>query len=169
MKILNLIRDAIGKVSDLSGILAGISIFLVSIFITWGVIARYFLFPSHWVEPVSVYMFIAAAFLAMPYAMKKMDHIRVDLIVSKLPGNLARITDTITLTLAVVFFFYLTWRGFELASSSYTRNTKDLSIIQVPLWIPQIFLAVGSILLTLSIIRQIIIIWTERDYEKEVE
>lgn len=166
MKALIIIRDSIGRVIDFAGALAGILILLVSIFVTWGVIARYFFLASHWVEPVSVYLFLASSFLATSAAMKKMEHIRVDILIHTFSPIMKKVTDTITTFIALLFFSYVSWRCFVMFKNSYDRESTDLSILEVPLWIPQIFVFIGLVFLCLAILRHIIVIWTVNNYDR---
>src|SRR4051794_29907929 len=113
MKSINAISKAIGKLLNLAGILSGFIIVFVSIFVTWGVIARIFHIEAHWVEPVSVYMFVASSFLATSYAMKNLEHIRVEILVQNFSLKVRKILDTFLMILSFFFFSYVTWRAFE--------------------------------------------------------
>lgn len=147
------------RVIDAAGALAGISVFLICFAVTWGVIARYFHIGAHWVEPVTVYMFIAASFLAASYAMKKNEHIRVDILLGKLNPGMKRMLETLLMSVSLALFLYISKLAFDMFQQSLTFNTKDLSLLQVPIWIPQAFVFIGFVLLVLSIVRRILVIW----------
>ncbi len=152
MKGLVIVNNIISKILSLSGILAGIMIVIIGFIVTWGSIARYMLISSLWVDPVSVYLFIAASFLGTAYAMKLREHVRVDIIIRLLPPKYKLSLDIGTSLLALLFFSYLTWQSFLMTMNSFHENITDLSLLRIPLWIPQSFVPLGALVLCLGII-----------------
>ena len=100
---MNKVIKTIDYIIDLSGIFASLCIFFTCFFVSWGVIARYFYISAHWVEPVTIYMFIATAFLTISYTMKKNEHVRVDILTSKLSDKTQKILETILMSFCVIF------------------------------------------------------------------
>lgn len=152
---------------DLAGILASIFIFLTCFFVTWGIIARYLFISAHWVEPATIYMFIAISFLTISSTMKANEHVRVDILTSKLPKNMGKVLDTCLMLFCVVFFTFISVVTYEMFLNSWTLKTKDLSILQVPIWIPQIFVFIGWGIFVLSLLRYIWSIWFEEVTDKD--
>jgi C4-dicarboxylate transporter DctQ subunit len=152
MKTLRLIHRSLGNLLNLSGILAGTAICAIGFSVTWGAISRLLYMPAHWVEPFSVYLFIAASFLGAAYAMKKGEHIKVDILTRRLPEKVRAGVEMFTSLLAFIFFAYLTWHSTMMAHRSFLRETTDLSLLEIPIWIPQSFVPLGSILMCLSLI-----------------
>lgn len=165
MDFLNLIRNGIGKLLEFSGLLAGLMLVIISLMITWGAIARYMLMPAHWVEPFSIYLFIASSFLGAAYAMKKKEHINVDILIRLLPTKVRKVIELLTSIVALCFFIYLTWRSFEMIQQTFNIGTTDLSLLQIPLWIPQSFVLLGAILMCLSLIWHMINIFLNEEPE----
>lgn len=164
MKGIGIVIKGIDRLLNFSGIVAGISILLITFCVTWGVIARLFYIDASWVVPVSVYMFVAASYLATSYAMKNLEHIRVDILVQQFPIKIRKVLDTALMLLSLLFFSYITLRTFDMFQNSLARKTTDLSLLQVPIWIPQIFVFVGFVFLCLAIIRHIMMTWTNEGY-----
>lgn len=158
---MNKVIKTIDYIIDLSGIFASLCIFFTCFFVSWGVIARYFYISAHWVEPVTIYMFIATAFLTISYTMKKNEHVRVDILTSKLSDKNQKILETILMLFCVIFFIYVAKSSYDMFFNSWKLKTKDLSIIQVPIWIPQIIIVIGLFVFVLSIIRYIYSLWFE--------
>lgn len=146
---------------SLTGIIASIFIFLTCFIVTWGIIARYFHISAYWVEPTTIYMFIAISFLTISSTMRANEHVRVDILTSKLPKQAAKILDTCLMLFCVVFFTFVTVVTYDMFLNSWTLKTKDLSILQVPIWIPQLFVVIGWCVFILSILRYIWSIWFE--------
>jgi len=163
VEIVKLFLTAVDKIIDFSGVIASVCIFFISFFVSWGIIARYFHLKVYWVEPVTVYMFIAASFLTIAYTMKENEHIRVDILISQLPTKVAKVLETILMIICLVLFIYVTKISYDMFANSLSMQTKDLSIIQVPIWIPQIFVVLGWAVFVLSLIRHIILIWVDEE------
>lgn len=164
MKGISIFIKGIDRILNFSGIVAGISILLISFFVTWGVFARLFHIDAAWVVPITVYMFVAASYLATSYAMKNLEHIRVDILIQQLPSNVRKILDTILMLLSLLFFTYVTMKTFDMFHNSFSRKTTDLSLLQIQIWIPQIFVFLGFVFLCLAIIRHILMTWTAEGY-----
>jgi C4-dicarboxylate transporter, DctQ subunit len=152
MNSLIFINRMIEKLLDLAGILAGILIAIIGFMVTWGAISRYLFIPSHWVEPYSIYLFIASSFLGAAYAMKRGEHICVDILISSLSDSKKKVVNIFTSILALAFFSYLTWRSAAMVTHAYHAKTTDLSLLEIPLWIPQSFVFLGAVLMCLSLI-----------------
>lgn len=167
MSFLTSIKNIIEKLLDLAGILAGILIAIIGFIVTWGAISRYLFIPAHWIEPYSIYLFIASSFLGAAYAMKKGEHINVDLILNLLPALARKVVNILTSTLALIFFIYLTWRSAVMVRGAFEAQTKDLSLLEIPLWIPQSFVLLGAALMCLSIIWHMMNILTGANTDKK--
>ncbi|WP_138416338.1 TRAP transporter small permease [Aquibacillus sediminis] len=166
MKVLIVLKKFLSSLLDLSGIIAGFIIAIVGVMVSWGVIARYFFIPSYWVEPYSIYLFIGASFLGAAYAMKKGEHVKVDILIRVLSPVVRKGVDLLTASLAFVFFIYLTWRSTLMVKHSYQSKTTDLSLLEIYVWIPQSFVVLGSILMCLSIIWYVLNIITPDDKQQ---
>ncbi|SOC37842.1 TRAP transporter small permease [Ureibacillus acetophenoni] len=164
MKGIGIFIKGIDRILNFSGIIAGIAILLISFFVTWGVLARLLHIDASWVVPITVYMFVASSYLAASYAMKNLEHIRVDILIQQLPIIVRKILDTLLMIVSLLFFTYVTLRSFDMFHNSFVRKTTDLSLLQIQVWIPQLFVVIGFIFLCLSIIRHILMTWTMDGY-----
>ncbi|MER2107031.1 MAG: TRAP transporter small permease [Solibacillus sp.] len=162
------IIKVVDSIIDFSGILASICIFFTCFIVTWGVIARYFHIKVYWVEPVTIYMFIAISFLTISYTMKVNEHVRVDILTNLLPIKVRKILETILMMFCLGLFIYITKISYAMFKNSWLLKTKDLSIIQVPIWIPQSIVVIGWSIFVLSIMRYIWSIWYEDHFENDV-
>ncbi len=159
MKVLIRLNQIIDRLLDFSGLMAGLLIASIGFIVTIGTIFRYFSYPLHWVEPISIYFFIASSFMGAAYAMKKGEHIRVDILISNLSHRNRDLLDIFTSVIALLFSLLLMWKGCEMVFRTFSSGQKDLSLLEIPLWIPQLFVPLGGLLLSLAIIRRIIIKW----------
>ena len=82
--------------------------------ITAQVLCRYVLNDSLvWTEELARYLFVWITFIGAALAVKEGTHIRVALIVDRLPSNVRRFLDVAQLVLAAAFLGLLVWLGFQ--------------------------------------------------------
>lgn len=169
MKILKAVTRIIGRLMEVAGIIAGLLIFLIAVMVLLSVIGRSIMIPLHWVEPYSVYFFIAASYMAAAFAMYKVEHIKVDILINRFSKKTNKVLEFFLMIVSLVFFINLSKYSWVMMHSSYVKNSKDLSIVQIPIWIPQSFLVIGSVLLCLAIIRHLLLLFLKDENETENE
>ncbi len=98
------------------------------------------------------FMLAAATFLAMPYTFRSGGHIKVSLITARLPAPVQLTAEIIALGLAAFLTGFTCVYVVMLVHESWHFNDLSNGTIAVPLWIPQCTMAVGMILLFVSIL-----------------
>jgi TRAP-type C4-dicarboxylate transport system permease small subunit len=103
------------------------------------------------------YLMAASGFLALAHTLKKGEHIRVTLLLAKLQGAARRGMEIWALAaasaLALLFAFYsgrLVWQS---------RQFHDISTASdaTPLWIPQLGMAIGTAVLAIAFIDELVL------------
>ena len=97
---------------------------------------------------------MAAAALAP--ALAGNNHISVDLVTSKLKPQVNRVLHIITSVIGLVFCLILTVASADMVLVSYEINSLSTSTLRIPLYIPQACIPIGSALIVLEFIRQIL-------------
>ena len=97
------------------------------------------------------YLMAGAGFLALAHTLKKGEHIRVTLLVNALRGGARRAIEvwalaaaTLLATLSAFYACRLSWQSHQFHDIS-TGNDAT------PLWIPQLSMAIGSVVLAIEI------------------
>jgi len=105
------------------------------------------------------YCMAGAGFLALAHTLKRGEHIRVTLILERLHGasrrNLERFALAAATLLAVAFAFY----SVRLAWQSYDFHDVSTGNDATPLWIPQITMAVGAVVLAIAFVDELVLEW----------
>lgn len=103
------------------------------------------------------YLMAAAGFLALAHTLKRGEHIRVTLLLNVLSGRWKKGFEIwalgIATLLALLFAFYscrLAWQSHEFHDIS-TGNDAT------PLWIPQLSMALGSIVLAIAFLDELVL------------
>jgi len=103
------------------------------------------------------YTMAACGFLALAHTLKKGEHIRVELLLQKAPAGLRRALQlwsyAVATVLAALFAFY----SVRLALQSREFNDVSTGNDATPLWIPQIAMAVGAVILFVAFVDELVI------------
>lgn len=103
------------------------------------------------------YLMAGAGFLALAHTLKRGEHIRVTLLVNTLKGRARKALEVFSLAagalLAALFAFYST----RLAWQSHAFNDISTGNDATPLWIPQIAMALGAIVLAIACIDELVL------------
>ena len=85
------------------------------------------------------------------YTFRNGRHIRVTLIIEK-AGRFKRAMEFTVLVVGLFFTGYLTYSSMDMVRDSIRFNDLTQGLINIPLWIPQISIPIGAIVLTIAIL-----------------
>jgi C4-dicarboxylate transporter, DctQ subunit len=112
--------------------------------------------PTEWSIEISVYLIMASGFLGLAPALAGNNHISVDLITSKLSPKRNKVLHTFTSVIGLIFCLILTISSADMVLVSYEINSLSTSTLRIPLFIPQAAIPVGSALIVLEFLRQLL-------------
>lgn len=92
----------------------------------------------------------ASAFLALAYTLRAGEHIRINLITSRLPANIQHIFELITVAIGLVLALFMTWHVGVMTYESWAFKDMSSGIVPVPLWIPQASMVLGLLILAIA-------------------
>jgi TRAP-type C4-dicarboxylate transport system permease small subunit len=158
MKVLQGIVKVIEKVTDvLSGYLQAGIIFFLMVMLLVEVLTRYVLrSPLSIAEEMGGYLLAAITFMGLAYTWKERGHVRVSLLISRLPHKFAHLLRFITLILATVFTLPLIKACYDLIVDSLLFESRSGSWLRTPLAYPQTILLIGAIMLFCQLVAEII-------------
>jgi TRAP-type C4-dicarboxylate transport system permease small subunit len=105
------------------------------------------------------YMMAAAGFMALAHTLKRGEHIRVTLLLGALRGGVRRGMELWALAVAVALAAFTAFYSTRLAWQSYRFNDVSTSNDATPLWIPQLTMAAGTIVLAIAFIDELVLEW----------
>jgi TRAP-type C4-dicarboxylate transport system permease small subunit len=120
-----------------------------------GIAGRELGFAMAGLDAYAGYCLAAGSFLAMAYALRRGDHIRVTLILTRLKGRTRYWMEVICLAVATGLSGYFAWFSAKLVWGSYTYNDISQNVDATPLWIPQLSMALGLIGLAVAFAEQL--------------
>ena len=92
--------------------------------------------------------------LGLAYAQAERAHVRITMVLERLPPFLQRIFNILTTLIAIVITILIGWHGFEL-SMQFLDSGKLIDTIFVPKWIPQLVVPLGALALFLVLLVQL--------------
>lgn len=135
-----------------SGVLAAICMIGILVAITTSIVVRQIGVHIGGLNAYAGYWMAAAGFLALGYTLTRGEHIRVTLLLTALPEKGRRRLDIFALIVGCLIAANLCWFSFNLVYDSYIFNDRSTSDDATPLWIPQISMAVGTLIFLIAFI-----------------
>ena len=150
------LRRALDALYDGAAALAGIFMVLLLVMVLLSIVSRQLDFNVPGIDAYAGYMMAAAGFLALAHTLKRGEHIRVTLLISALRGGWRRGLEIWALfaatLLAVLFALY----SCKLAWQSHTFHDISTGNDATPLWLPQLTMALGTVVLAIAFIDELV-------------
>lgn len=128
---------------------AGVVLLMMAV-VGHSVVNRYILgTPVTWTDELSGYLVVALVMLGAAEALRRGDHISVDLITSRLGKRGQRIAEIWGNAMVLVVAVSLLISARATLEYSISFGILSEGYLEVPMWIPQSFLVLGAALLAL--------------------
>ena len=117
------------------------------------------------------FLLAAASFLSLAHALREGSHIRVVLVLSHLPEKIRHLAEIWCVGFALSIAGYFTYYTAKLTLESYSYHDLSSGMIAVPIWIPQSFMLIGLVILTIALADELVTVLCGRDpsYEDKGE
>ena len=137
---------------DAAAWLAALAMIGVLVMVLTSIIGRLLHFHLPGTDAYAGYSMAAAGFLALAHTLKKGEHIRVTLLIGRLSGGTRRVLEMWSLSVAVLLSGLFAFYACRLVWQSHAFNDMSTSNDATPLWIPQLAMAVGTVLLCVALV-----------------
>jgi TRAP-type C4-dicarboxylate transport system permease small subunit len=121
------------------------------------IISRQLQFHVPGTDAYAGYFMAASGFLALAHTLKRGEHIRVTLVINALKGRWKRGLEIWALGAATLLALLFAFYSVRLSWQSYSFHDISTSSDATPLWIPQIAMALGTIILAVAFIDEFIL------------
>ncbi len=98
----------------------------------------------------------AASFLALAYTLRSGGHIRVNLFIRRLSESPRRWIEVWCISAAGACSAFFTWHALRLTIESVEFWDLSPGMIAVPLWIPQLAMTLGLLVLTIALVDELL-------------
>jgi TRAP-type C4-dicarboxylate transport system permease small subunit len=110
------------------------------------------------------YAVAAALFFALPSTLQNGDHIRVTLVLERLPKRARAFLEWACLAVAAGLTTYVAWYAFRAVWISYVTHDISPAADASPLWIPQLSMAAGCLGFAVAFAHALILKWRGRTF-----
>jgi TRAP-type C4-dicarboxylate transport system permease small subunit len=153
------VRRGLDRLYNAAGVLAALFMIGTLAMVVTGIAGRLLTFNLPGTDAYAGYCMAAAGFLALAHTLKHGDHIRVTLILEHAGPRVRRVLELwalgVATLLAALFAFYsvrLSWQSWDFHDIS-TGNDAT------PLWIPQLTMALGTVVLFVAFADEFVLEW----------
>lgn len=152
-------RRALDRLYDAAAWLAALFLVGTLAMVLMGIVGR----PIAWYVPgtdaYAGYCMAASGFLALAHTLKKNEHIRVSLVLEHVSPGVRRGLELWALAVAALLAGAFAWYSARLAFQSWEFNDVSTGTDATPLWIPQLAMAVGTLVLFIAVVDELVLEW----------
>ena len=130
--------------------------------VTVGILGRQFDFYVPGTDAYAGYLMAGAGFMALAHTFKYGEHIRVTLLIQALGRKGQRALEIWSLVVAVFLGAIIAFYSVRLAWQSHAFHDISTGNDATPLWIPQLGMAVGTVVLLVALIDELVLELTGR-------
>lgn len=109
------------------------------------------------------FLLAAASFLSLAYALREGSHIRVVLVLGHLPEKIRHVVEVWCVGFALAITGYFTFYTAKLTHESFSYHDLSSGMIAVPIWIPQSFMLLGLVILTIALVDELVTVVCGRE------
>jgi TRAP-type C4-dicarboxylate transport system permease small subunit len=151
------LRRALDALYGGAAALAALSMVGLLAMVLLSIVSRQLHFHVPGTDAYAGYLMAAAGFLALAHTLKRGEHIRVTLLLSALKGRARRTLEIWSLGAASLLATLAAFYACRLAWQSKVFNDISTGNDATPLWIPQLAMAAGTVILTIAFVDELVL------------
>jgi TRAP-type C4-dicarboxylate transport system permease small subunit len=152
------VRRFLDRLYLLAGGIGAFFVALIAVFMIGQSILREFGVSTGAVNDYVSWFCAAAGFFTMAHALKHGDFVRVSLLIEKVNPKTRHVLEVLSLGIASAAVIYLAYWACKFTYESWQFKEMSQGLVAVPIWIPQLSFAAGSILLVIAVVDEFIIV-----------
>ncbi len=149
-------RAGLDRLYDAAAWLAALMMVGTLVMVVLGMVDRYVSINFRGTDMYAGYFMAGAGFLALAHTLKKNEHIRVTLLLNALPPAAKRALEIWSLCAAVLLSGLFAFYSIKLSWQSWDFHDISTGNDATPLWIPQIGMALGTLVLLVAFIDELV-------------
>ena len=150
-------RKALEGLYDGAAWLAALMMIGVLVMVLIGILGRQFNFYVPGTDAYAGYLMAGSGFLALAHTFRRNEHIRVTLLLQSLAGGARRGLELWCLVVAVLLAAVMAYYSVRLSWQSHLFHDISTSHDATPLWIPQLGMAVGTLILLVALLDDLVL------------
>jgi TRAP-type C4-dicarboxylate transport system permease small subunit len=150
------LRRLLDVLYDGAAYLAGAFVFAIFAVMIGGTVLRELGMRTGGTDDLVAWMCAAAGFLAMAQTFRHGDFVRVTLLLDRLSPATGRRVEIVALVIGTASVAYLAYAAAIFVYESWDFGDMANGLIAIPLWIPQSSFVVGTLLLLLAFVDELV-------------
>lgn len=110
------------------------------------------------VEEVTGYLVVALTLFGAAKAVRGNSLFQVQVVFDALPLSVKRVLGILFSLIAIAICVVLAWKTLDLVGSSFSRGKFAPTVLRTPLWIPQMLLPIGFVVIGLFLLEHLLIL-----------
>jgi TRAP-type C4-dicarboxylate transport system permease small subunit len=109
-------------------------------------------------DDIVAWLCAGSAFLGLGYTFRHGELVRVSLLIDRLQGRVRRAAEIACLVAAAIVSAYTAWAVSSFVYESWKFQEVAQGLIQIPIWIPQSSLVVGSVIFLVAVLDELVVL-----------
>jgi len=153
------VRVFLDRLYNAAGVLAALFLVGTLLMVLAGIAGRLLNFNVPGTDSYAGYCMAAAGFLALAHTLKRGEHIRVTLILEHLGPKSQRALELWALGVATLLSALFAYYSVRLSWQSWDFHDISTGNDATPLWIPQLTMALGTVVLCIAFVDEFVLEW----------
>jgi len=150
-------RKLLDGIYDSAASLAALFMVGLLVMVLLSIVSRQLHFHVPGTDAYAGYLMAGSGFLALAHTLKRGEHIRVTLLINALTGRWKKALELWALALATLLALLFAAYSCKLAWQSHGFNDISTGSDATPLWIPQLAMAFGTVILVIAFIDELVL------------
>jgi TRAP-type C4-dicarboxylate transport system permease small subunit len=152
-------RKFLDMLYDGAAWLAALCLVGLLLMVLLSIVSRQLGFHVPGIDAYAGYLMAGSGFLALAHTLKRGEHIRVTLLIARLQGAMRHRVELWALGVAVALSAMFAFYSCRLVWNSRLFNDISTSNDATPLWIPQMGMALGTVILCIAFVDEWVLQW----------
>lgn len=146
----------VGRIAQACGVLAALAIVIILVIVCAETVLRQFRSSMLVTDEIAGYLNAAAIFLGLAWTLREGGFIRVEIFYDRATGGLRQAIRWLIVLSAAAFTAILLWVCTRHVLYAFDRDTRAVSVLDTPEWIPQSVMVLGLAVLSLQLLAWIV-------------
>ena len=147
-----MIGRAIHRLVQAGGVLAGLSTVLILVLVCVEVVARQFNHSTMVADELAGYLNVGIIFFGLAYTVREGGFIRIELVYARFRNGWLRAARWFIVVTSLLFSLTLTFFMALHVQYAFQKDTRAISVLNTPEYIPMTITVVGCVLLVIQLV-----------------
>ena len=152
-------RRALDALYNAAAYVAALFLIGTLVMVLLGIFGRLLNFQVRGTDAYAGYFMAGAGFLALASTLVRGEHIRVTLVIEHVGPKAQRALELLALVIGVLLGALFAYYSIRLAYQSWDFHDISTGNDATPLWLPQLSMAIGTLVLFVALVDELVLEW----------